>query len=950
MDLGVEDFGAYFEAVHGHAPFPWQQRLVGVLGRDDEWPEVLDLPAGAGKTAAIDAAVFHLALRSDEPARAALRICLVVDRHLAVDHSHARAVRIAEALARARPGGGRRVLEAVAARLGALAESPERPLAVHRLPSGTPLEPEWARTPAQPTVLCSTVDQVGSRLLFRGQGLPERIRPVQAGLLGRGALILVDGAHAARPFLQTLRAVRELGGARVKAALLADAGGGDASAFGLSARDRRHPVLRRRLRAARPAVLVRARSRPDPAEVFAGRAVGVLADLARAGVSPAAVAVMVNRVRLARETYRLLRERADCDALLLTGRRRSADRHGAVDAGLAGLRTGAPRDGARPLVVVATQCIEAAVDIDVDGLVTQAAPFDVLRQRFGRLNRDGRDVPARGEIVALPGDLSRRPPEDVYGEATRRTWEALQAVGDGIDFGAGAATEWLGEVGEPPALAAPAGDAPVVMPAYLDLWSRTSPAPASGPDAGLFVRGADAGSPDVSFVWRADIADEDLTAANRDGVASLLSLVPPAAGEAVSVPAWAAREFLADRLQAHSEVADIATRRDGGGGFGGAGAKVAFRWAGRDDPGTGPVAAAEIGAGDVLVVPAERGGCDRHGWAPASRAPVEDLADAAALSLGRRAVRVSGPAVAADAGWARVRRVIDGWSGRDGRTLAREILEALAAEAAAGGVAGEPQEHDVGSRLSALAELRVPVRVQRYAEGLSAAGGVVLVPAGEMPAACTEDDGLDSAATANVGLDRHAGVVAVRVHGYARRLGLDRLAGDLALAARLCGAGKADRRYQAMLAGGEDLNVPDGGPLAKSARGWSAAACRRAGLSPGWRHEALGVRMCRGDPRLADAGDPALVLWLVGSHHGFGRPFFGFAGDGADAEPLPCLGVRKWAAGGIGPESLAFDYGGRTWPDLFDALQRRYGIWELAHLEAIVRLADHRASEPAGGA
>ena len=83
MTLRPADFAEYFTAIHGHDPFPWQQRLVEQLADENRWPDVLDLPTGTGKTAALDVAVFHLALQANCPQRrAALRIVLVVDRPL----------------------------------------------------------------------------------------------------------------------------------------------------------------------------------------------------------------------------------------------------------------------------------------------------------------------------------------------------------------------------------------------------------------------------------------------------------------------------------------------------------------------------------------------------------------------------------------------------------------------------------------------------------------------------------------------------------------------------------------------------------------------------------------------------------------------------------------------------------------------------------------------------
>jgi CRISPR-associated endonuclease/helicase Cas3 len=101
-------------------------------------------------------------------------------------------------------------------------------------------------------------------------------------------------------------------------------------------------------------------------------------------------------------------------------------------------------------------------------------------------------------------------------------------------------------------------------------------------------------------------------------------------------------------------------------------------------------------------------------------------------------------------------------------------------------------------------------------------------------------------------------------------------------------------------------------------------------------------------PKLCEAADPVLVLWLIGTHHGFGRPLFPHA-DPLDTRvraDIPAIfGEQLRLEPGPGPQSLAFDFAGLDWAGMYCELKQRYGVWGLARLEAFVRLADHRASE-----
>ena len=1016
--LTSADFAPLFKAVWGFDPFPWQERLLLrlVTGEDAHhkykgepglWPDVLDLPTGSGKTAALDIAVFHLALEAlkKDKRKAPVRIAFIVDRRLIVDDAYERANRIAEALrwsllsdevarrleskrpdvaeairrVRAEP-----VVKRAALRLRELAGPDQPPLIARFLRGGAPREDDWARTPVQPTILCSTVDQVGSRLLFRGYGVSDRMKPVHAGILGSDCLILLDEAHLSEPFRQTLKAVEYLRAPDRApfgfAVLTATPSVSPERPFGLASEDYSDPILSDRTAASKPARLIEvpgkqgieAESRIEAALATAKAALQTL----QARTTNPAVGVVVNRVARARAIFERLRAElaGKADVTLIIGPARSIDRDNRA-AELVPIRTrpvGVPRALPKPLVVVATQSIEAGVDIDFDGLVTEAAALDALRQRFGRLNRAGRRIVAEAAILAHKDDIGAKADDAVYGKRIAKTWEAMNrwkenGADDCIDFGISAMNAVLAseKVDE---LVAEGVDAPILLPAYADLWSRTWPIPNADPDAVLFLHGPDRAAATVQIVWRADLG-RDLDAGNRTRLVELFTLVPPRSAEAVEVPLWAARAWLRQDDVDEADFSDAAEPEPEAAREQKAGRRV-FRWAGEDSERTNVVHASEFQNGDLIVVPAEYGGCDEWGWNPKSAAAVIDVAEDAfrPYRAGRFVVRLTPELIAQRTDNERA----DGSSILATGRHAGNLIATLAEHAEdhsrrlLDAVLGLDVPEQRKADLEALRQARGN-RLQRvFAYGFDAEerprGVVFVAPRGveeelsqeeeedlaAVPA--TESDELGIVSDQSVTLIDHCQDVRTWAESFAIRAGLDadQLA-DIALAAYLHDSGKADPRFQAFLAGGDPYGPDWTEPLAKSGvMRLPAGAWARAGLPTGWRHEALSVRLAMLHPDFTHAHDPELVLWLIGTHHGYGRPLFSHKDD-KDAVPrsglLKAFGSDVALASGPGPQSLAFNFREWDWVQIFERLKQRYGIWGLARLEAFVRLADHRASQ-----
>ena len=964
-------FRDFFKEVHGHRPFPWQEALLE-RALERGWPALVDVPTGLGKTAVLDVAVFLNALGSEHGRR---RVFLVVDRRLIVDQAHDEAEKIRQALEAPPPGS---VCERVRERLSVPGDDAPSVLDVTRMRGGVNWSWLWLERPDRYAIVTGTVDQVGSRLLFRGYGVGDQLRPIDAAMVGTDSLIVVDEAHLSDPFLSTLRDVRAMDGdgvgrPPVVVAMSASLESGDGETHRITGADESHPVAGKRLWA--PKSLS-----PVKVTASAGTAAPAVADALaywarQLGGPLKVIGVVTNTVSMARAVFERIRNEVDDPAgcVLLTGRVRPIDRENLLDVWYPRIKSGAPRDLEAELYVVATQTIEAGADIDLDGMITQTASLSALVQRLGRVNRLGERAGARAVVVHAD-----KLPDPVYGSAARETWDWLTSlaapfahkpgrteadVGLGLGVSPAALRELVASIPLPQQerMRRTQPYAPMVFESTLDAWVRTSPAPHPDVPVAPFLHGVGAGEPTVSVVWRAGLQGDD-PQAWPCGV----GLIPPSAEEAIELPISTVRRWLTRPIPGRaaggkppaeigadaSDLESQAPEESAAPTLPAGAPRRALRYRSSDQSET--VTARQIKPGDFLVVPSDWGGCDRYGWNPDSVTPVTDVADfaggprlrATAIRIGRvlsDAVQALAPDLVEkiDDFISQVRTDIAGEDTDDRRyrALLQDMIDWE-----------EPRlPHE-----RVLTRLENDGRLSELGDGTEDGEGEQDEAMQQVaalfvsPNTSWNDDASPAGTSASqsrkpIRLAAHQAAVGRRARELAHNLDLPApVARAVEQAALYHDEGKRDPRFQLMLHGGDQWRARAAvALLAKSGldpanRAAFRRAARLSGYPQGMKHEALSARIVKAFlQRQADDGlDKDLVIHLVAAHHGRARPLLPAVVD----EPPREVSVP---VGGAQPEVFTtddtFDWDG---PVRFARLCDRYGRWGLALLESIVRLAD----------
>ncbi|MCY4509335.1 MAG: CRISPR-associated endonuclease Cas3'', partial [Acidobacteria bacterium] len=441
------------------------------------------------------------------------------------------------------------------------------------------------------------------------------------------------------------------------------------------------------------------------------------------------------------------------------------------------------------------------------------------------------------------------------------------------------------------------GRAPEVLPGILWEWTKTTTPPEGEAPVEPYFSGIAGAQYSVSLIWRVHVPEngERLWPRAMDR-------------EAVDVPLAEVRAVLGDD--------DL-------------------RRLGVDGVTVEPTSAADLRPGDQVVLPADRGLLDAFGWDPAATGPVVDVSLIAhGLPLDARAIeRLCGVAAGG-----LIQTALGTGSDEDldpaARTEASEkILRAVQAAAAPAGWDPEEWTAFTGALSPQVVE---PCReVPRFRARMAA------------PDLLSSDFDETSLGPDAVELERHGQAVAARARAVAHCIGLPPALADVVEhAGRLHDIGKADRRFQRWL----DPHGDHGVLVAKSdapRHRWETMRVA-AGWPRGGRHEDLSARLVRAwlehSPGWGEPLQRDLLLHLVISHHGKGRPLVPPVADGTSEEvAVEVAGVSVRAPADLG----IVDW---QQPARFRRLSDRFGAWGLALLEAIVIRSDHAVSAGASAA
>lgn len=393
--MKYEDF---FQAAFGNTPFDYQVRFA----TDEAAYALIKAPTGAGKTATIIGGYFWQRLH--RPGGVGRRLVYCLPMRTLVEQT-------------------RDVTKQAIEKLEAAELIEKDRFRVYVLMGGA-VSDEWDTDPERECILIGTQDMLLSRALNRGYAMSRYRWPLQFGLLNNDCLWVYDEVQLMGDGLATstqMAALRErfqtVGKSQSiwMSATLSDEWLRsidfapkieDLTLLELSAEDCATPVLAARLTANKSI-----HAAPEPCRQPDGLAAFVK-EHHQTGMQ---TLIVVNRVNRAKETYAALQNlyhpqpktakkgaarvltSGVPEIILIHSRFRPEERKRWKE-----VFKNVPAADSPGRIIVATQVVEAGVDISSRLLVTDLAPYSSLVQRFGRCNRKGEFTEANVYWVDRP--------------------------------------------------------------------------------------------------------------------------------------------------------------------------------------------------------------------------------------------------------------------------------------------------------------------------------------------------------------------------------------------------------------------------------------------------------------------------------------------------------------------------------------------------------------------
>lgn len=475
----MTNYAEFFDSLTSKAPFPYQERFATA----SELPTLLNVPTGVGKTATVVLGwLWRRRYAGDEiKAQTPRRLVYCLPMRTLVEQTH---TEVSRWLREAKLEGE---------------------VELHILMGGA-VSTRWDAHPEKDGILIGTQDQLLSRALNRGYGMSRYRWPIHFALLNNDCLWVMDevqlmGAglkttaqlQGFRESLKTYGPTRSLWmSATLDPDLLqtVDYRPDLSNAQRLTDADLQHNVLRQRIQSQK--ALTKAETQYSGSEGDYAKALAK--EVAQVHVPGSLTIVICNRVSRAQEVYKALHKQIDTDLLLVHSRFRMAERwelnRKLRQKNLSG-------------ILVATQAVEAGVDISARIMFAELAPWSSLVQRFGRCNRYG-ECSESAKVYWVDIDVGKKGAASPY-EANDLK-EARERLVELTDVG----PDSLGSVVAPPL------EIEGLIPRKTDLlqlFDTSTDLAGHDIDVSPFIRETD--ETDVAIAWRdwtGDVPQNDMGA------------------------------------------------------------------------------------------------------------------------------------------------------------------------------------------------------------------------------------------------------------------------------------------------------------------------------------------------------------------------------------------------------------------------------------------------------